>query len=340
MDGPRLAAVVVSLAAGLAVAAPDAGADGLGVIDVAEGCAEFWRRVPGASPEQQARAFEELLRAPHPTLYTAKVLGLAEPLSASVPERLKKAARLRPDPARVDEVRRTLEADLRDAAVQFRKTFPGFVSRRPVALVCSLGAFDGGTREVEGVERLLFGPDVIAAIRPRGFNLQPFLEHELFHVHHANLHPDAPQTVAAALWEEGLATYVSAALNPGATQDEISVPDVLVAEATPRIPELSRKLLAHLDDRSGGPAYRQFFFGSTEPVEVPSRSGYLIGWRIAEALGKTRSLAQLAALTPAESRVEVEGTLRRMAQGLDGARGARPESTESSSPSRPTSGAR
>lgn len=324
MNAPRLAAAVVSLAAGLAVAAPDAGAEGLRVIDAAEGCAEFWRRVPGASPEQQARAFEELLRAPHPTLYTSKVLGMTEPLSASVPEGLRKAVRFRPEPARVDEVRRTLEADLRDAAVQFRKTFPGFVSRRPVALVCSLGSFDGGTRDVEGVERLLFGPDVIAAIRPRGFNLRPFLEHELFHVHHANLHPDAPETVAAALWEEGLATYVSAALNPGATQDEISVPDALVAQATPRIPELSRRLLAHLDDPSGGPAYRQFFFGSTEPAEVPPRSGYLIGWRIAETLGKTRSLAQLAALPPAESHLEVERALREMAQGGEG--GARTES--------------
>lgn len=334
MDAPRLAASVACLMAGLAAAGPEATAERLQLIDAAEGCAEFWRRAPGATPEHQARAFEELLRAPHPTLYTAAVLGLTDPLSTSVPERLKKAARMRPDPARVDEVRRTLDADLQDAAVQFRKTFPGFASRRPVAVVCSLGAFDGGTRKVEGAEMLLFGPDVIAAIRARGFNLRPFLEHELFHVHHGNLHPGAPETVAGALWEEGLATYVSAALNPGATHDEISVPDALVAQATPRIPELSRRLLEHLDDPDEGATYRQFFLGSTERVEVPSRSGYLIGWRIAEALGKTRSLAELAALPPAESRIEVERALRRMARWPDGARDPRTESTESTSSER------
>jgi hypothetical protein len=314
----RTAPLLLCLAGGLASAAPDAGSGKLRVIDAAERCAEFWRRVPGAGPELQARAFEELLRAPHPTLYTPAVLGLAEPLSSSVPERLRKASRMRPDPARVEEVRRTLEADLADAAVQFRKTFPDFVSRRPVALVCSLGSFDGGTREVEGAEMLLFGPDVIAAIRPRGFNLRPFLEHELFHVHHANLHPDAPESVGESLWEEGLATYVSEALNPGASHDELSVPGSLIAETTPRIPELSRRLLAHLDDPAGGPVYKQFFFGSTEAAEVPPRSGYVIGWRIAQALGKTRSLAELAGMPPARSRAEVERALGVLAQGCDG----------------------
>ena len=320
----RAVAVLVCLAAGLAsAAAPDAGAGQLRVVDAAEGCAEFWRRIAGAPPEQQAQAFDELLRAPHPTLYTSAVLGLDEPLSKSVPERLAKLpARFRPDPARVEEVRRSLDADLQEAAGQFRKTFSGFVSRRPVSVVCSLGAFDGGTRKVEGTSMLLFGPDVIAAIRPRGFNLRPFLEHELFHVHHEALLPGAPENVAQSLWEEGLATYVSAALNPGATHDEISVPDALIAEATPRLPELASRLLAHLDDSDEGPVYRQFFYGSTEKSpEVPPRSGYVLGWRIAEAAGKTRSLAQLAVMTPAESRALVEEALRTLAR--PGARGSK-----------------
>jgi hypothetical protein len=332
----RALVVLVCLAGGLAAAGQDAGSERLLVVDAAERCAEFWRRVPGASPEQQARAFEELLRVPHPSLYTAEVLGLDEPLAKSVPERLAKAAaRFRPEPARVEEVRRTLDADLQDAAVQFRRTFPGFVSKRPVSVVCSLGSFDGGTRKVEGASMLLFGPDVIAAIRPRGFNLRPFLEHELFHVHHEALHPDAPETVGESLWEEGLATFVSAALNPGATHDEISVPDALIAEATPRIPELAARLLGHLDDPATGPVYKQFFYGSSEKSPgVPPRSGYLLGWRIAEAAGKARSLAQLAAMSPAESRALVERGLRDLQSG---AREPRTESTDKTSSERRTS---
>jgi hypothetical protein len=336
MDVARPILVLVSLTAAIAAAASDAGSDRLRVIDAAEGCAEFWRRAPGAPADQQARAFEDLLRAPHPALYTPAVLGLDEPLAKSVPERLAKiGTRFQPEPARVEEVRRALDADLQNAAVQFRKTFPGFVSKRQVSVVCSLGAFDGGTRSVEGKSMLLFGPDVIAAIRPRGSNLRPFLEHELFHVHHEALHPDAPENVGEALWEEGLATYVSAALNPGATHDEVSVPDALVAEATPRIPELAARLLGHLDDPTTGPVYKQFFYGSTEKnLEVPPRAGYLVGWRIAEAAGKTRSLAQLAAMPPAESRALVERALRELQAGP---REPRRESTDKTSSERRTS---
>jgi len=317
MHPAHRATLLVCLAGGFAFAAgPDAGSERLRVVDAAERCAEFWRRVPGATPDQQARAFEELLRSPHPTVYTAAVLGMDEPLAKSVPARLAKLpARFRPDPARVDEVRRTLDADLQDAAGQFRKTFPDFVSRRPVSVVCSLGAFDGGTREVEGRSTLLFGPDVIAAIRPRGFDLRPFLEHELFHVHHESLHPDAPDNVGGSLWEEGLATYVSAALNPGASHEELSVPDALVAEATPRLSELAGRLLAHLDDPSSVPVFFLYYSATTEKApDVPPRSGYVVGWRIAETAGKTLSLAQLAALSPTESRALVEQGLRALAQ--------------------------
>jgi hypothetical protein len=320
MDAARWALVPICLAGGVAAAAaPDGGAERLRVVEAAENCAEFWRRVAGATPGQQSRAFEELLRAPHPTLYTSAVLGLEEPLARSVPERLAKMGTMRkfvPDPTRVEEVRRALDADLQESATDFRKTFPGFAMKRPISVVCSLGAFDGGTRKVEGASMLVFGPDVIAAIRPRGFNLRPFLEHELFHALHEALLPDAPETVVQSLWEEGLATFVSDALNPGASHDEISVPDALIAAATPRIPELASRLLGHLDDPDSGPVYKQFFYGSLEgSSEVPPRSGYVLGWKIAEAAGKTRSLAQLAAMTPAQSRALVEQQLRAWAQG-------------------------
>ncbi|MGZ6078722.1 MAG: hypothetical protein ACXWK6_13035, partial [Myxococcaceae bacterium] len=87
-----LAIALLSLAGAPAGDAPDAGATRLQLVDAAEGCAEFWRRAPGATAERQVRAFDQLLRSPHPTLYTSRVLGLAEPFSSSIPERLKKAA--------------------------------------------------------------------------------------------------------------------------------------------------------------------------------------------------------------------------------------------------------
>jgi hypothetical protein len=108
------------------------------------------------------------------------------------------------------------------------------------------------------------------------------------------------------------------------------VPDALIAEATPRIPELAGRLLAHLDDPALAPVYKQFFYGSTEKSpEVPPRSGYLVGWRIAEAAGKIRSLAQLAALSPAESRALVERGLRDLQAGAPASRSGSNDRTSS-----------
>ena len=40
-----------------------------------------------------------------------------------------------------------------------------------------------------------------------------------------------------------------------------------------------------------------------------------MGWKIAEPAGRTRSLSQLAAMTPAQSRALVEQTLQTMVPG-------------------------
>lgn len=244
------------------VAAADAGATDVEPVDATEGCTEFWTAARGASPEQRVAAFDRLLRPRHPDLYSAEVLfpGEDRPLLEALRQRFQRiGTRFDADPARVEQVRKALPADLHAAVVRFRKTFPDFVPRRPAYVMCSLGAFDGGVREVRGQPTLLFGADTIASIRPSGFNLRPFLGHELFHVHHETLHPAAPETLGWNLWEEGLATYVSDALNPGASHDEISVPDDLIRRATPLIPALSAKLLEHLDGPASGETYSYFF---------------------------------------------------------------------------------
>jgi hypothetical protein len=306
------------------LAAPDAGTASAEPVDATEGCTEFWTAARGATPDQRVEAFDRLLRQRHPDLYTAKVLSLPDdrPLLEAMRTRFQRmGTRFDPDPARVEPVRKALPADLRSAVTQFRRTFPDFVLRRAVFVICSVGAFDGAVRTVHGESALLFGPDTIAAIRPPGFNLRPFLEHELFHVHHGALHPDAPEKLWWNLWEEGLATYVSDALNPGATHDEISVPDDLIRRATPLIPELSRKLLQHLDDPDGAETYGYFFLGPLDRTDVPARNGYLIGWRIAQELGRSRTLSELARMPPEQARVEVTRLLTSFAQAVDGGSG-------------------
>ena len=58
--------------------------------------------------------------------------------------------------------------------------------------------------------------------------------------------------------------------------------------------------------------YRRYLLGAKGTLDIPQRSGYLLGERIAAEAGKTRSLEELADLQPAEVRKLVESGLRRM----------------------------
>ena len=78
---------------------------------------------------------------------------------------------------------------------------------------------DGGSDYVGGQKVMLFGADVIAKIH-NDESLQPFLEHELFHLEHARHFADCDQ-LWCPLWQEGLATYAASAMTPGASDHQL-----------------------------------------------------------------------------------------------------------------------
>ena len=81
---------------------------------------------------------------------------------------------------------------------------------------------------------------------------------------------------------------------------------------------LSQKLLRHLDDPDSAETYGYFFLGPLDRTDVPARNGYLIGWRIAQELGRSRSPPELARMTPAQIRPELVRVLERFAREQDG----------------------
>jgi hypothetical protein len=68
-------------------------------------------------------------------------------------------------------------------------------------------------------------------------------------------------------------------------------------------------------DSSRDDDYARYFLGRDEALDIPSRSGYLLGYRIAEEAGKTRTLEELADLRPAQVRELVKSGLERMETG-------------------------
>ena len=171
-----------------------------------------------------------------------------------------------------------------------------FDARCRCTFLFSGGAFDGATREVSGKTALLFGLDVIARLNEE---LSPLVVHELFHVYHGEAVSEDPETIAWGLWQEGLATYVSRTLNPNVAEQAVCcLPEIDTVKG--ELSRISTELLDNLDSKDRK-VYARFFLGGQE-LDIPARSGYYVGYLVAEEAGKTRSLAELAALSPGDVR--------------------------------------
>ncbi len=253
----------------------------------------FWEKARGQSAAGQYRLFEEIVRQPNAPVYEGAFHGFTKPPAEFIPRSLDGVPSIE---AAMRELSGRLATDLPGELAAFQKAFPRFQCSTPVFFLYSAGAFDGATRDVEGKPALMFGVDVIARLAEK---LSPLVVHELFHVYHHQAVAEDPETFGWALWAEGLATYVSRRLNPDLPEQEVCcLPRIAPVEAV--LPRLAAEALQLLDSEKSED-YRRYFLGGAE-LDIPSRSGYYLGYRIASGAAKTRTLEELAALTPPQVR--------------------------------------
>jgi ketosteroid isomerase-like protein len=140
--------------------------------------------------------------------------------------------------------------------------------------------------------------------------LSPLVIHELFHVYQEERLGDPSKAFFWSMWTEGLATYVSRRLNPGVPEQQVCcLPPIEPVEAA--LPKIAAEALALFDSEKSD-EYARFFYGN-QKIDIPQRSGYYLGYRIASEAGKTRSLRDLAGLTPDQVRPLARRELERMA---------------------------
>lgn len=196
----------------------------------------------------------------------------------------------------------------------FDAVFPDFHLSTPIWLVHSLGEMDGGTRELKGKHYLIFGADMIERLHPEG-DLAPLFHHELFHVYHEPRFACNTEAVWKNLWEEGLATYVSHAMNPKANQTELLLdfPKGMPAATEAKLAESWAQLEQVLDNTD--PAmYAELFSTGKTASELPRRRGYYLGYLVAKEAAKTRTLGALANMDCKEARAQVVGTIRKLSK--------------------------
>ncbi|MFA6115070.1 MAG: hypothetical protein WC729_13820 [Sphingomonas sp.] len=188
---------------------------------------------------------------------------------------------------------------------RFLKTFPDYELNMPVYLVHSLGQMDGGSRTINGRNVMIFGADVIAKIHDET-TIAPFLDHELFHLYHATWFPDC-DALWCSLWQEGMAVYVASRMNPGASERQLllTIPEPLPAAVNPRLREAM--CLAHAKfDATEQADYAPFFFGRPSGGPFPPRFGYYLGYLLAQKIGTTMPLTEMAHMPPAMVRPLLE----------------------------------
>jgi hypothetical protein len=182
----------------------------------------------------------------------------------------------------------------------------------PIYLLNSLGEMDGGTRQLSGKVVAIFGADVIARIHDAA-TITPFLDHELFHFYHASYFPDC-DALWCSLWQEGLAVYVASKMNPGVDDRGLllTIPRPIRPEVDAKLAEAICFTRANFDSTDQGD-YNAFFTGGAGGAIFPPRFGYYVGLRIAQAVGKKRSLQQLAKMPAPEVRKEMLSAMTALA---------------------------
>lgn len=192
------------------------------------------------------------------------------------------------------EVEREFPEALDSAVAHFRTVFPDFVPPIPIYLIHSLGVRDGGADFVNGKKVMMFGADVIARIH-HDDSLQPFMDHELFHLEHARHFDDCDQ-LWCPLWQEGLATYAASVMTPGATDHQLLLDAPLREQTDARWGDALCWVATRFDatdDQDMGDG----FMGGQHPEGLPSRFGYYVGMRVAAEAAKSKGLPSVTRLS-------------------------------------------
>jgi hypothetical protein len=306
----RVLALAALLIAAPAAAAPKAPAR-LQLVDLTNDFGRVWAATETLSDGDRPAAFSARFGPILPGFYDYRREGAGPEDRFNA--RLLRALQAYPERrTRIEQVSARFDAMFQPALTAFERRFGPMTGYPPVYLVNSLGEFDGGTRELGGRPVLFFGADVIARLH-MAHDIQPFFHHELFHLYHQR-HFTSCEAVWCGIWTEGLAVYVAKSLNAKATDEEL-----LLTQPEPLRPAVDAHrdlavctVVAHLDSQDDKVMGALFSDGRLSP-ELPPRFGYYVGYLAAGEMARTRSPKQLAAMTPAQVRPQLEAALRRLA---------------------------
>lgn len=291
----RVSLLIYSLLICLACACPcrDAKADGdIAVEDLIPDLSNFVRVAP-QDKESRAKLFAQLIIQRHPEIYQRTDI-----FKTDIPTLERYLDALTVYLPAINVLHTRFEQQRASIETNFLNHFPDFDAKKvKIYLMLSLFRFDGKIPH-DNPRMLLLGIDGLAKFHGQNVLLSVIVSHELFHLYHFQVNPLPRDTDYVELyrlvWQEGLATYVSQVLNPGASLSDILLDPRLANEGPKFIPAIAASLqrdLGSTDDATAA-LYLSYRPGGL----VPSRMGYLIGYEIAKRAAANHTLVDLARL--------------------------------------------
>jgi hypothetical protein len=243
--------------------------------------------------QQRVRLFADEVIQSHPEIYRRPDVFKTDPLTLE-----KYLDQVTPYLPAIKKIHARFIKECEPIEESFCARFPDFNrSRAEIYLMLSLFCFDGKIPH-DNPRALFLGLDGLAKFHGANVPLDVILSHELFHLYHfqVNALPAPIDTIPLyrQIWQEGLATYASASLNPKATMADVLLDPRLARDGPKYVPAVARALVTQLEsiDDEATARYLSYRRGS----EIPSRMGYLIGYDIVARLAPTRSLGELSRL--------------------------------------------
>jgi hypothetical protein len=276
--------------------------------DLTQAFVDFYDRTEGLDDAARLAAFKADVAPLFPGFYAPRFGRTPEQQDRMTLNAIRRFPEIR---EKYVAAQRAFPAAYAGAIEHFRSYFPDSTAALPTYFLHSLGEMDGGTREIDGRNVMVFGADGIAQYHTPQ-DIGPFFDHELFHVEHARHFPEC-DPVWCALWTEGLATAAAEAMNPGIDQAGLmlTVPRPIQPEIDADWPAALCLMRSRLDSVARED-YAAMFMGGTSDQAYPPRWGYYVGYRLAQRALARHSLGELAHLPPATAEPLVRGELEAM----------------------------
>jgi len=298
------------LAAGAAHAGTPSLPPAMTVHDLAGPFADVWERNVGKPDEAFLRDFKTSVAARFPAFYGVRRYEGGKTEAQRDAEIL--AARAAFPALRetyLDKVAR-FKQELPGYIASFRRLFPDYAAKNDLWFIHSLGEMDGGKRRLDGELVFIFGADMMSRSGGKYANAF-FFHHELFHDYQPMECRSWP--VWASLWQEGMASHAARQLNPGASEDEmmLNLPPNMAADTRRQMKRALDDLYAKLDSTDQD-AYSGLFLRRGDQTGMPARRGYYLGMLVAEEVGRTMSLQEMARLPCEDVRPVVVAAVERL----------------------------